>query len=120
MQTFLLYPNYRGMMFSDQSQVARVAIDVNPLANDNMAELQGVLDVVGPDGKVRLASKSSPAADGSTVLTMDMKAVFRSGRYQLQGHLEGPEQQTNLYSVVLYDRQSQRREPSLDEGLGRF
>jgi hypothetical protein len=89
LQTFLLYPNYRGMMFSDQSQVARVAIDVNPLANDNMAELQGVLDVVGPDGKVRLASKSSPAADGSTVLTMDMSSL-PPGRYQLQGHLEGP------------------------------
>ena len=25
LETYLLYPNYRGMMFSDQSQVARVA-----------------------------------------------------------------------------------------------
>ena len=46
LQMFLLYPNYRGMMFSDQSQVASVDLTVTPPAGTSLSSLQVVLDAV--------------------------------------------------------------------------
>lgn len=89
LETYLLYPNYRGMMFSDQSQVARVAIDVNPPANATMAQLHVELEVTDPGGKVLSTHRLSPPANGSTVATIDMGSL-PPGQYQLQGYLEGP------------------------------
>jgi hypothetical protein len=89
LESFLLYPNYRGMMFSDQSQVARVAIDVSPPANTTLAELHVVLEVSDPAGKVVSTRRLSPPSDGSTVAAMDMSSL-PLGQYRLQGYLEGP------------------------------
>ena len=89
LETFLLYPNYRGMMFSDQSQVARVAIDVNAPADTTMAQLHVVLEVMDSGGKVLLTNRLSSPANGSTVATVDMSS-FPLGQYRLQGYLEGP------------------------------
>src|SRR5208282_1584013 len=89
LETFLLYPNYRGMMFSDQSQVARVAIDVTPPADTTMAQLHVVLEVIDPGAKVLSTYRLSPPVDGSTVATVDMGSLA-PGRYRLQGYLEGP------------------------------
>jgi len=89
LETFLLYPNYRGMMFSDQSQVARVAIDVRAPADTTVAQLHVVLEVMDPGGKVLSTHRLSPPADGSTVATIDMGSLA-PGRYRLQGYLEGP------------------------------
>ncbi len=88
LQTFLLFPNYRGMMFSDQSQVARVAIDVNPPATTTKAQLHVVLDVMDSGGKVLLTNRLSPPAHNSTVAAIDMHGL-PLGRYRLQGYLEG-------------------------------
>ncbi len=89
LETFLMYPNYRGMMFSDQSQVARVAIDVRPPADTTMAQLQVGLVLLNEGGKVLSTLRLSPPADGSTVATVDMSRR-PLGRYRLQGFLEGP------------------------------
>ena len=51
LHTFLLYPNFRGMMFSDESQVARMAIDINPPANTSISELRVLLEVTDPPEK---------------------------------------------------------------------
>src|SRR5260370_29775349 len=71
LNTFLVYPNYRGMMFSDQSEVARVAIEVNPPAGAAMAQLHVVLEVVNPDGKVLFSDRVSPPAHVYSVATID-------------------------------------------------
>ncbi len=89
LQTYLLYPNYRGMMFSDQSQVARVAIDVKPSADTNMAQLHVAIEVTDSSGKVLSTNRISPPANGSTVATVDMGSL-PPGQYRLQGYLEGP------------------------------
>jgi hypothetical protein len=86
MRTFLLFPNYRGMMFSDQSQIARVAIEVNPPAGVTMAQLRVALEVMDAVGKVLLTNRLSPAKDAS-VTTIDMSSL-PPGRYRLQGYLE--------------------------------
>ncbi len=89
LETFLLYPNYRGRMFSDQSQVARVAIDVSPPADTTMAQLHVVLEVTDSRAKVLSTQRLSPPADGSTVATIDLGSL-PPGQYRLQGYLEGP------------------------------
>ncbi|MGA9739148.1 hypothetical protein, partial [Candidatus Binatus sp.] len=43
LQMFLLYPNYRGLMFSDQSQVASLDLTVTPAAGTSLASLQVVI-----------------------------------------------------------------------------
>ena len=90
LDTFLLYPNYRGMMFSDQSQVARVAIEVNPPENTTMAQLHVGLELTDR-GRQRCSRRKrlSPPADGSTVATVDMTSL-PLGKYRVQGYLEGP------------------------------
>ena len=89
LETFLLYPNYRGMMFSDQSQVARVSIDVNPPADTRMDQLHVVLQLMDTAGKVLSSVRVPLPATGSTVATIDMGSL-PLGKYRLQGHLEGP------------------------------
>ena len=90
LQIFLLYPNYRGTIFSDQSQIARVAFEVHTPANTAAAELHVVLELRDANEKIRLSVRvSPPAAGGSAVATMDMSSV-PPGRYRLRGYLEGP------------------------------
>ena len=93
LETFLLYPNYRGMMFSDQSQVARVSIDVNPPAGTHVDQLHVVLQVMDSAGKVLSSVRVSPPASGSTIATIDM-ASLPPGKYRLQGNLDGPGNKT--------------------------
>jgi hypothetical protein len=88
-ETFLLYPNFRGMMFSDQSPIARVATDVNPPAGTTMAQLHVVFEVMDQSGKVLSTHRLPAPAGGSTVATIDMRALAL-GRYRLRGYLEGP------------------------------
>jgi hypothetical protein len=87
LETYLLYPNYRGVMFRDESQVARVAIEVNPPADTAIAQLHVGLEVMDPGGKVLLTNRVLPA-EGSKVATIDM-AGLPPGQYRLQGYLEG-------------------------------
>jgi hypothetical protein len=88
LETFLMYPNYRGMMFSDQSQVARVAIDVNPPEDTTVAQLHVALELTSPDGKVLSKTRVSPPEGGATIATVDMGSL-PLGKYRLQGYLEG-------------------------------
>jgi hypothetical protein len=90
LQTFLLYPNYRGMMFSDQSYMAQISIEVNPPAGMTMSQLRVVLEVSDPAGKVLLTNRVSPPANGSAIATLDMHDL-PLGRYRLQGYLVGPD-----------------------------
>ncbi len=89
LETFLLYPNYRGMMFDDQSQVARISIEVNPPSDTTLAQLHVSLEVIDQGGKVLSTNRVSPHADGSTVATIDLSSL-PLGQYRLQGSLVGP------------------------------
>ena len=88
LETFLLYPNYRGMLFNDQSQIARVAIDVNPPSDTTLAKLSVVLEAIDSSGKVLLTVRQSPKGN-STVVNMNL-GPLPLGQYRLQGSLEGP------------------------------
>jgi hypothetical protein len=89
LEIYLLYPNYRGMMFSDQSQVARVSVDVTAPPDTTVAQLQVVFEVLSLNGKVLSTHRMPPPTNGSTVATIDMGSL-PLGQYRLQGSLEGP------------------------------
>lgn len=109
LETYLLYPNYRGLMFSDQSQVARVAIDVKPPADATKASLHVVLEVTDAAGKQLLTNRLPAPADGSTVGTIDLGSL-PIGRYQLRGALEGagdrPIFTQSSYTIVKVSKES--------------
>jgi hypothetical protein len=89
LQVFLLYPNYRGMMFSDQSSVALAAIDINPPPGTTIAQLGVLVEVKNADGIVLRTDRVSPDGGGSATARIDMSGL-PLGRYQLQAYLEGP------------------------------
>jgi hypothetical protein len=89
LQLFLLYPNYRGIVFSDQSQIAQIAISVRPPPDIAMAQLRVIIEVTGMEGKALLTDRVALPPNGSTVATMDMSSL-PLGRYWLHAYLKGP------------------------------
>ena len=89
LKTFLMYPNYRGLMFSDQSQVARLAIDVIPPEGTSPAQLSVVIDLMDPNGKTLSSRQFSTSSTGSSVAEIDMGGL-PAGQYRLRGTLVGP------------------------------
>ena len=89
LETFLLYPNYRGLMFIDQSQIAQIAVDVSPLAKANATPFQVVLELMDSAWKVVSTVRLPPPSDGSAIANINM-GDLPPGQYRLQGSLEGP------------------------------
>lgn len=89
LQVFLLYPNYRGIVFSDQSQIAQIAISVRPLSDISTTQLRVIIEVTGLEGQALLTDRVALPANGSTVATMDMSSL-PLGRYRLHAYLKGP------------------------------
>ena len=86
LQTFLLYPNYRGLMFSDQSQAASLDLLVTPPAGTSLGGLRVELDAFDADGNTVASQTFIPAAAEFTG-TLDMTAL-PLGSYQVAGKLE--------------------------------
>ena len=85
LQTFLLYPNYRGLMFSDQSQAASLDLLVTPPAGTSLGGLRVELDAFDADGNTVASQTFIPAAAEFTG-TLDMTAL-PLGSYQVAGSL---------------------------------
>ena len=86
LQTFLLYPNYRGLMFSDQSQVVSMDLTVTPPSGTSLGALQVELDALDAGGNIVASNAFTPTATEFTG-TLDMSAL-PSGSYQVEGKLE--------------------------------
>jgi len=86
LQMFLLYPNYRGLMFSDQSQVASVDLTVTPPAGTSLGGLQVELDALDAGGNT-VANQIFSSASTEFTGTLDLSAL-PLGTYQLSGKLE--------------------------------
>ena len=86
LQMFLLYPNYRGLMFSDQSQVASVDLTVTPPAGTPPGSLQIEIDAIDAVGDTVASQIFTPASNEFTG-NLDMEAL-PPGTYQLAGKLE--------------------------------
>ncbi len=83
---FLLYPNYRGLMFSDQSQVASVDLTVTPPAGTSLSSLQVVLDATDSGGNIVASQTVVPSSTDFTA-SIDLGAL-PLGTYQLAGTVE--------------------------------
>ena len=86
LQTFLLYPNYRGLMFSDQSQVASMDLIITPPVGSSLSSLQVVLTAADESGNA-VASQSFIPESSEFTGTLDMNAL-PAGTYLLTGTLE--------------------------------
>jgi hypothetical protein len=86
LQMFLLYPNYRGLMFSDQSEVASLDLIVLPPAGTALTSLQVEIDALDAGGST-VASQTLAPTTAEFTGTLDMSAL-PSGNYQLVGKLE--------------------------------
>jgi hypothetical protein len=85
LQTFLLYPNYRGLMFSDQSQAVSMDLIVTPPQGTTLSGLQVELDASDVSGSI-VASQAFPAAAEFTG-TLDLRGL-PDGTYTVVGKLE--------------------------------
>jgi hypothetical protein len=86
LQMFLLYPNYRGMMFSDQTQVASVDLTVTPPAGTSLSSLQVVLNVTDAGGSMVATQTVIPSSTDFTA-SIDLSSL-PLGAYQLTGTVE--------------------------------
>ena len=86
LQTFLLYPNYRGLMFSDQSQVASVDLTVNPSPGTSLSTLRVELDAFDSTGHTVASQTFAPPSNEFTG-TLDMSGL-PLGAYKLVGKLK--------------------------------
>ncbi len=83
---FLLYPNYRGMMFSDQSQVASMDLTVTPPPGISLASLRVEIDAIDQAGNTVASQTLTPATTEFTA-SLDMGAL-PLGTYQVAGKVE--------------------------------
>jgi hypothetical protein len=72
--TYLLYPNYRGLMFSDESQVASLDLTVNPPGAMTLSSVRVELDAFDSSGG-KVASNSMTPATAEFTGTLDMGAL---------------------------------------------
>jgi Abnormal spindle-like microcephaly-assoc'd, ASPM-SPD-2-Hydin len=86
LQMFLLYPNYRGMMFSDQSQVASLQLTVTPPVGISLASLRVVINAADAGGNIVASQTVTPEATDFTA-TLDLSDL-PLGTYQVAGTLE--------------------------------
>jgi len=85
LQTFLHYPNYRGLMFTDKSQLASIDLTVNPPAGMVLSNLEVELDAVDMSGTAVLSRTLTPSSSQFNA-TLDMGSL-PPGSYQVSGKL---------------------------------
>jgi len=85
-QTFLLYPNYRGLMFSDESQVAELDVMVNLPNEIKLSQLHVEADVL--DSKDAVVKRLQFEASPEFVAMVDMRSL-PAGSYQVEASLLG-------------------------------
>jgi hypothetical protein len=86
LQTFLLYPNYRGLMFSDQSQIASIDLTLTPPPGTSLASLRVEINAVDAGGNI-VASQTFTLESAEFTGTLDMGAL-PPGTYQVVAILE--------------------------------
>src|SRR5208337_4439653 len=80
------YPNYRGLMFSDQSQVASLDLTVNPPAGISLSSLQVEISATDAGGNI-VASQTFTPESAEFTGTLDMTSL-PPGTYQVGGTIE--------------------------------
>jgi hypothetical protein len=113
---FLLYPNYRGLLFDDQDQL--VTLDVE-LANPDS---HSTVNLVAKDssGKV-VASASHNASSPEFTMQLDLSGLPVDG-YTVEGTLTGPNQafKQSSYSVVKLPASSRQKFKAFIDSGNRF
>jgi hypothetical protein len=86
-QTFMLYPNYRGYLFADQAQEVREAVTLKPGADLRREDLVFQLEAVRTDSGAKTDHSYPSPADDFTA-TLDF-GPLPAGVYEVRGRLLG-------------------------------
>ena len=84
LKLFLLYPNYRGLLFDDMSQIVKMNVEVTTV--DSRFNVQ--LTAKNADGNV-VASAVQPVSSAGFTMQLDLTPV-PPGSYTIDGTLAGP------------------------------
>ncbi|MGC2305416.1 hypothetical protein [Candidatus Binatus sp.] len=87
-QTFILYPNYRGYLFADQPQAVRAAVTLNRGPDLRSEDLTFQLEATRADTGAKTDHTYKSPADDFTA-TLDF-AALPAGVYQVRAKLLGP------------------------------
>ncbi|MGB9605043.1 MAG: fibronectin type III domain-containing protein, partial [Bryobacteraceae bacterium] len=86
LNVFMLYPNYRGLLFDDQSQTARFHVSVDPPAGTALSSYQ-VVATVTDELTGQVLHQASYAAQATFVAQFDMAGLANDRSYLLQFRL---------------------------------
>ncbi len=81
-QSFLLYPNYRGLLFDDQPQIARFNVTVDPPAGTLLTDYH-VNQVVTDEVTGAVVSSNSYTPEASMNLTADFTSLLSGRPYRV-------------------------------------
>lgn len=100
-QAFMLYPNYRGMLFDDQSQTARFQLSVDPPAGTAFADYQVKGTVKDETTGAQVAQSTFPAA-ASGVAQFDFSSLPVGRTYLVVFSLVNTVGGTGVYDYPAY------------------
>jgi hypothetical protein len=86
LEVYLLYPNYRGMLFDDQSQTARFDLSVDPPAGTALSDYQVSATVTDEAASAAVLEKAF-AASTESVAELDFSQLPTDHTYAVAFHL---------------------------------
>jgi hypothetical protein len=85
--SYLLYPNYRGMLWSDQSGMVQLSVAVTPPSGYSLAQLKVVVELLNGNGTVAASASYAPPPAAQFTAAIDASAL-PEGSYTVQEVME--------------------------------
>lgn len=86
LEVFLLYPNYRGLLFDDRSQMVRLHVAVDPPEGAAVADFRVSVSTMDESSGATVHEESFPA-DASAIVTIDFAPLPANRPYLLAARL---------------------------------
>ncbi len=86
LDVFLLYPNYRGLLFDDQPQTVRLHVSTDPPRTDEKADYRVILSVTD-ESSGTVVQEESFAAEASAVASLDFSTLAQGRAYLVSARL---------------------------------
>lgn len=102
---FLLYPNYRGMLFDDQAQTIRLQVTVDPPEGTSLAEyvVESRIEPEGGTSVTPVLSAVIPLKDPSFMVKIDGASLLTGRSYLLRIRLLNARSRALVYEYPAYN-----------------
>ncbi len=98
---FMLYPNYKGYLFDDQSQIMRFDVTINPPAGTQISDYKVEFAVIEEPGYLQVTSKSF-TAEKNFVAAIDGTSLVNGNTYLVRFKLIRISDNAFLYEYPAY------------------